>query len=148
MDDPAPVPVCFLTPHTTSCVPTNVSEVCAPWQAERQVDSEKQWQAICGGQWPFQYVADQLLHDCVDPSWETRHGSLLALREILRYHALSAAVPAPVAVSPSGDAMQAVIFILLRLEASDCTLEQPRRLERCWRTRKDEAPAMFSSICE
>lgn len=55
------------------------------------------------GRWPFQGVADQLVVDCLDPAWETRHGAALALREILGCQAASAAVAGPVDDSPSGD---------------------------------------------
>eukprot|EP01018_Ginkgo_biloba_P007683 Gb_19667 [translate_table: standard] len=47
------------------------------------------------GRWPFRYFVEQLLHDMFDPIWEIRHGSIMALREILSYQAASAGVFLP-----------------------------------------------------
>ncbi|KAJ7534695.1 hypothetical protein O6H91_13G105700 [Diphasiastrum complanatum] len=46
------------------------------------------------GRWPFGYFVDLLIHDMFDTVWEVRHGSIMALREILSSHASSAAVVA------------------------------------------------------
>lgn len=47
------------------------------------------------GGWPFQSFVDQLLIDIFDPVWEVRHGSIMALREILTYQGASAGIPKP-----------------------------------------------------
>ncbi|KAK8964573.1 putative chromatin-remodeling complex ATPase chain [Platanthera guangdongensis] len=45
--------------------------------------------------WPFQHFVDQLIHDMFDPSWEVRHGSIMALREVLTHHGACAGVLSP-----------------------------------------------------
>ncbi|GFP81580.1 tata-binding protein-associated factor btaf1 [Phtheirospermum japonicum] len=44
------------------------------------------------GGWPFQNFVEQLLVDMFDPVWEVRHGSIMALREILTYQGGSAGI--------------------------------------------------------
>lgn len=44
------------------------------------------------GHWPFGHFVEQLMHDMFDSVWETRHGSIMALREILSVQATCAAV--------------------------------------------------------
>ncbi|KAI3468468.1 hypothetical protein Pfo_025131 [Paulownia fortunei] len=44
------------------------------------------------GGWPFQSFVEQLLIDMFDPVWEVRHGSMMALREILTYQGASAGI--------------------------------------------------------
>ncbi|XVF30655.1 hypothetical protein REPUB_Repub16aG0077100 [Reevesia pubescens] len=47
------------------------------------------------GQWPFRSFVEQLILDMFDPVWEIRHGSVMALREILTHHGASAGVYLP-----------------------------------------------------
>lgn len=47
------------------------------------------------GQWPFHSFVEQLLVDMFDPVWEIRHGSIMALREILTYQGAYVGVQAP-----------------------------------------------------
>ncbi|KAK0602735.1 hypothetical protein LWI29_036474 [Acer saccharum] len=47
------------------------------------------------GQWPFRSFVEQLILDMFDPVWEVRHGSVMALREILTHHGASAGVFMP-----------------------------------------------------
>ncbi|KAL5998885.1 btaf1 RNA polymerase II, B-TFIID transcription factor-associated [Asimina triloba] len=47
------------------------------------------------GRWPFRHFVEQLIHDMFDPNWEVRHGSMMALREILMYQGASAGVLMP-----------------------------------------------------
>ncbi|PIN15322.1 hypothetical protein CDL12_12043 [Handroanthus impetiginosus] len=47
------------------------------------------------GVWPFQSFVEQLLIDMFDPVWEVRHGSFMALREILTYQGASAGILLP-----------------------------------------------------
>ncbi|CBI40030.3 unnamed protein product, partial [Vitis vinifera] len=42
------------------------------------------------GRWPFHSFVEQLLLDMFDPVWEIRHGSVMALREILTHQGASA----------------------------------------------------------
>ncbi|KAI5064208.1 hypothetical protein GOP47_0020878 [Adiantum capillus-veneris] len=46
----------------------------------------------CDGHWPFCNFVEQLLHDIFDSVWEVRHGSMMALREILSIQAGAAAI--------------------------------------------------------
>ncbi|XVE62439.1 hypothetical protein DITRI_Ditri06bG0118400 [Diplodiscus trichospermus] len=47
------------------------------------------------GRWPFRSFVEQLILDMFDPVWEIRHGSVMALREILMHHGASAGVYLP-----------------------------------------------------
>lgn len=39
-----------------------------------------------GAEWPYERLCDFLKVDLFDPSWETRHGAAMGLREVLRVH--------------------------------------------------------------
>lgn len=47
------------------------------------------------GRWPFQQFVEQLIHDMFDPIWEVRHGTIMALREILTHQGACAGVYFP-----------------------------------------------------
>ncbi|XP_050224849.1 TATA-binding protein-associated factor BTAF1 isoform X2 [Mercurialis annua] len=47
------------------------------------------------GKWPFCGFVEQLILDMFDPVWEVRHGSVMALREIVTHHGGSAGVFMP-----------------------------------------------------
>ncbi|KAJ6433975.1 hypothetical protein OIU84_017647 [Salix udensis] len=47
------------------------------------------------GRWPFHGFVEQLIVDMFDPVWEVRHGSVMALREILTHHGGSAGLVVP-----------------------------------------------------
>lgn len=47
------------------------------------------------GRWPFHGFVEQLILDMFDPGWEVRHGSVMALREILTHQGASAGVCVP-----------------------------------------------------
>ncbi|XP_073057089.1 TATA-binding protein-associated factor BTAF1-like [Primulina eburnea] len=47
------------------------------------------------GGWPFQSFVEQLLIDIFDSVWEVRHGSIMALREILTYQGACAGILLP-----------------------------------------------------
>lgn len=47
------------------------------------------------GRWPFRGFVEQIILDMFDPIWEVRHGSVMALREILTHHGGSAGVLMP-----------------------------------------------------
>ncbi|XP_047094513.1 TATA-binding protein-associated factor BTAF1 isoform X1 [Lolium rigidum] len=55
------------------------------------------------GRWPFQQFVDQLLLDMFDPIWEVRHGTIMALREILTHQGACAGVYIPDLSSPLAD---------------------------------------------
>ncbi|KAI5465705.1 SNF2 family DNA-dependent ATPase domain-containing protein [Mariannaea sp. PMI_226] len=43
-------------------------------------------ESIEGAEWPYERLCDFLKVDLFDPSWETRHGAAMGLREVLRVH--------------------------------------------------------------
>ncbi|PKA51093.1 putative chromatin-remodeling complex ATPase chain [Apostasia shenzhenica] len=45
-----------------------------------------------GGKWPFQHFVEQLIYDMFDSTWEVRHGSIMALREVLTHQGAYAGV--------------------------------------------------------
>lgn len=47
------------------------------------------------GRWPFHGFVEQLIVDMFDPVWEVRHGSVMALREIVTHHGGSAGLVVP-----------------------------------------------------
>ncbi|XP_047337513.1 TATA-binding protein-associated factor BTAF1 [Impatiens glandulifera] len=47
------------------------------------------------GTWPFHNFVEQLIIDMFDPIWEVRHGSVMALREILTYQGACSGVFMP-----------------------------------------------------
>ncbi|KAG7964339.1 hypothetical protein I3843_09G164700 [Carya illinoinensis] len=47
------------------------------------------------GRWPFHSFFEQLILEMFDPAWEVRHGSVMALREILTHQGASAGVILP-----------------------------------------------------
>ncbi|CAI7780653.1 unnamed protein product, partial [Closterium sp. NIES-54] len=51
------------------------------------------------GEWPLLALCEQLLTDMFHPVWEVRHGSILALREVMSAHGNSAAVCRPIVPS-------------------------------------------------
>lgn len=69
--------------------------LCMQESQENPPAEEEDLQAQDSGQWLFQHVADQMLVDCLNSSWEVRHGAALGLREILSFQACSAAVVVP-----------------------------------------------------
>lgn len=69
--------------------------------AAAEADAEA-WQNITSGRWPFRGLCEQLCLDMLSPQWETRHGAAVALREVLRTHAASAAVDVTFALESSG----------------------------------------------
>ena len=71
--------------------------------AAAAAEDEDAWRDVARGAWPFQALCEQLCLDAVHPCWESRHGAAVALREVLRTHAPSAAVRAPLSSDqPSG----------------------------------------------
>ncbi|PON37204.1 Coatomer beta subunit [Parasponia andersonii] len=58
-------------------------------------DDEDNFEHERDGFWPFHSFVEQLLLDMFDPVWEVRHGSVMALREILTHQGASAGVFMP-----------------------------------------------------
>ncbi|KAJ0247023.1 TATA-binding protein-associated factor BTAF1 [Hirschfeldia incana] len=56
------------------------------------IGNEDDMEPDADGRWPFHSFAEQLILDMFDPAWEIRHGSVMALREILMLHGGSAGV--------------------------------------------------------
>jgi TATA-binding protein-associated factor len=43
-------------------------------------------ESIEGAEWPYERLCEYLKIDLFDPSWETRHGAAMGLREVIRVH--------------------------------------------------------------
>ncbi|KAJ2693826.1 TATA-binding protein-associated factor mot1 [Coemansia sp. IMI 209128] len=56
----------------------------------KKADSCETLFAISSGRWPFEAVVEILCMDLFSPSWETRHGAAMALRDIFRSHGFGA----------------------------------------------------------
>ncbi|OAA78116.1 hypothetical protein LEL_04939 [Akanthomyces lecanii RCEF 1005] len=52
-----------------------------PIKSEIETDDDME-----GAEWPYDRLCDFLKVDIFDPSWETRHGAAMALREVIRVH--------------------------------------------------------------
>ena len=76
----------------------------AMWLAteEAQAQDAPEDDHNASGRWPFQLIADRLLCDLLDATWEVRHGAALGLRQILSHHAPCAGVSVPVSDPLSG----------------------------------------------
>ncbi|KAF8117364.1 hypothetical protein N665_0011s0084 [Sinapis alba] len=61
------------------------------------------------GRWPFHNFVEQLILDMFDPAWEIRHGSVMALREILMLHGGSAGVSTAEFSSDNGYELKEVL---------------------------------------
>lgn len=77
------------------------------------------------GVWPFHGFVEQLIIDMFDPVWEVRHGSIMALREILTYQGGYAGVS--MSESKFGDQAfdKKVSFSLKREREIDLNLQVP-----------------------
>ncbi|KAK4435640.1 TATA-binding protein-associated factor BTAF1 [Sesamum alatum] len=64
-------------------------------QVTDAISDDESFENDVDGGWPFQSFVDQLLIDMFDPVWEVRHGSIMALREILTYQGASAGILMP-----------------------------------------------------
>lgn len=81
------------------------------------------------GYWQFHGFVEQLLVDMFDPVWEVRHGSIMALREILTYQGAYAGVSMNDSSSRGGQAIESpskkVNFPIKREREIDLNLEVP-----------------------
>ncbi|KAJ6975056.1 hypothetical protein NC653_031024 [Populus alba x Populus x berolinensis] len=67
------------------------AQIQTPLALKRQMLMKKTtWSNDGGGRWPFHGFVEQLIVDMFDPVWEVRHGSVMALREIVTHHGGSA----------------------------------------------------------
>ncbi|CAI0433201.1 unnamed protein product [Linum tenue] len=67
-----------------------------PLVALSKIDSDEDgFERDRDGRWPFHGFVEQLILDMFDPVWEVRHGSVMALREMLSHHGGSAGVLMP-----------------------------------------------------
>ena len=69
-------------------------ETAARLAAEAAEEEDEAAEVEAGG-WPLARTCEKLAYSLFAPRWEERHGAAAALREVLRTHAASAAVPAP-----------------------------------------------------
>ncbi|OAA33193.1 hypothetical protein AAL_00658 [Moelleriella libera RCEF 2490] len=56
-----------------------------PIKSELEVD-----ETLGGAEWPYERLSEFLKIDLFDPSWETRHGAAMGLRDIVRVHGAGA----------------------------------------------------------
>ncbi len=88
--------------YTPQLCPAMAQEAPAEDPEAAAREAEAAWDAIQAGAWPFQALCDSLCTHLLSPRWESRHGAALVIREVLRSHACSAAVQAPLSAEPSG----------------------------------------------
>ena len=69
-------------------------ETAARLAAEAAEEEDEAAEVEAGG-WPLARTCEKLAYSLFAPRWEERHGAAAALREVLRTHAASAAVPSP-----------------------------------------------------
>ncbi|XP_024019223.1 TATA-binding protein-associated factor BTAF1 isoform X2 [Morus notabilis] len=86
-------------------------------------DDEDNFEHDRDGWWPFHSFVEQLLIDMFDPVWEVRHGSVMALREILTYQGASAGVFMP-DMSLDGSP-----FVQLEDELTSHTMKREREID-------------------
>ncbi|XP_051151489.1 TATA-binding protein-associated factor BTAF1 isoform X2 [Andrographis paniculata] len=79
-------------------IPVDSSKSCK--QLTDIVSDDEGFDNYGDGFWPFQSYVEQLLIDMFDPVWEVRHGSIMALREILTYQGASAGILLPDVQNP------------------------------------------------
>ncbi|XP_011621494.1 TATA-binding protein-associated factor BTAF1 isoform X1 [Amborella trichopoda] len=89
-DSEVPPSQTSLIPKSTSLDPLQCSKI----SMEAMMDDDSFIQDGVG-RWPFGHFVEQLIHDVFDPIWDVRHGSIMALREILTHQAASAGVFMP-----------------------------------------------------
>ena len=69
-------------------------ETAARLAAEAAEEEDEAAEVEAGG-WPLARTCEKLAYSLFAPRWEERHGAAAALREVLRTHAATAAVPSP-----------------------------------------------------
>ncbi|XP_028801250.1 TATA-binding protein-associated factor BTAF1 isoform X1 [Neltuma alba] len=75
------------------------------------------------GRWPFHIFVEQLIIDMFDPVWEVRHGSVMALREILTHQGSSAGVLKP------DSRMSGELFLELEDKSVSHVLKRDREID-------------------
>ncbi|KAM0844019.1 hypothetical protein ACQ4PT_057332 [Festuca glaucescens] len=89
--------------HPASSNGASSDQVGAYNDASDTVEDEDNIEYSDNGRWPFQQFVDQLILDMFDPIWEVRHGTIMALREILTHQGACAGVYFPDLSSPLAD---------------------------------------------
>lgn len=85
------------------------------------------------GRWPFHSFVEQLILDMFDPVWEIRHGSVMALREILTHHGASAGVFMP-DLSSDG-----ALYVELKHEDHSSSIKREREIDLNMQVGADES---------
>ncbi|XP_050138819.1 TATA-binding protein-associated factor BTAF1-like isoform X2 [Malus sylvestris] len=78
------------------------------------------------GRWPFHSFVEELILDMFDPVWEVRHGSVMALREILTHQGASAGVFMP------DLSLEGAMFVELENKCTSSTMKRDREID--WNT--------------
>ncbi|KAK7312063.1 hypothetical protein VNO77_35609 [Canavalia gladiata] len=84
------------------------------------------------GQWPFHTFVEQLIIDMFDPVWEVRHGSVMALREILTHQGASAGV------FKHDSRVGGTLFVELEDKSLSNTLKRDREIDLNMQVSPDE----------
>ncbi|KAH6823556.1 ROOT GROWTH DEFECTIVE 3 [Perilla frutescens var. hirtella] len=87
------------------------------------ISDEESFENDGDGGWPFQTFVEQLLVDMFDPVWEVRHGSIMALREILTYQGASAGILIPEV------SCRSLSVSNLKVEDNDTTIKREREID-------------------
>ncbi|CAN6696823.1 unnamed protein product [Malus baccata var. baccata] len=75
------------------------------------------------GRWPFHSFVEELILDMFDPVWEVRHGSVMALREILTHQGVSAGVFMP------DLSLEGAMFVELENKCTSSTMKRDREID-------------------
>ncbi|XP_048425216.1 TATA-binding protein-associated factor BTAF1 isoform X3 [Pyrus x bretschneideri] len=75
------------------------------------------------GRWPFHSFVEELILDMFDPVWEVRHGSVMALREILTHQGVSAGVFMP------DLSLEGAMFVELENKWTSSTMKRDREID-------------------
>ncbi|KAM2056088.1 hypothetical protein TB2_028253 [Malus domestica] len=75
------------------------------------------------GRWPFHSFVEELILDMFDPVWEVRHGSVMALREILTHQGTSAGVFMP------DLSLEGAMFVELENKCTSSTMKRDREID-------------------
>ncbi|KAL8521551.1 hypothetical protein ACS0TY_011900 [Phlomoides rotata] len=97
------------------------------------ISDEESFENDGDGGWPFQNFVEQLLVDTFDAVWEVRHGSIMALREILTYQGASAGIYIPEVRLPGSSVSS------LNEEDNESTIKREREIDLNLQVTPDES---------
>nr|VDD09940.1 unnamed protein product [Brassica oleracea] len=101
------------------------------------------------GRWPFHNFVEQLIIDMFDPAWEIRHGSVMALREILMLHGGSAGVSTAEFSSDNGFELKEVLNKVTQEKEIDLNMQfSVDDLEPLRKRPKIEDPFIDNTVLE